>query len=262
MKFKRLFTFLTLPLLLGSCAQNTTFDVVKGMIDNIDSSAKNPYYRVVGYLDFNNEVMQIDSVFDKTPSTDSFVPYARYNDGFYCPSASTSEKACGKENTVIYSMASSSYFLRAPLRLHKNNFYVVDESGNENPTCGHYIIEHIITSYKGADGAINPSTNKMKYEVLNDGGFAFVGQASHTIFRIDNYPFYPDVNAHPEIGEWSSDFPLPCYANQINAKVNVRFEYNKDGWLVREFLKTTDYDYNTASASQISLETVYSYKFE
>ncbi len=262
MNNKKILSLLTLPLLLASCAKNASFEQIKEKIDNISSNALYPYYRVAGFLDFNNEVLEIDSVFDKTPSPDSFVPYARYNDGFYCPDASTAEKALGKENTVIYGMSSRSYFLRAPLRLHKNNFYVVGEDGKENMTCGHYIIEHIITSYAGADGAINPSSNKMKFELLNDGGFAFVGEASHTTFRVDNYPYYPDVATHPEIGEWASDIPLPCFENQINAKVNVRFEYNKDGWLTREFLKTTDYSYSKATASQISLETVYSYRFE
>lgn len=261
MKNKKLLTFLALPFLLASCANNVSFNTIKDKVDAISSEALYPYYRVVGYLDFNNEVLNIDTTFDKTPKADSFVPYARYNDGFYCPDASTAEKATGKDNTVIFAMASSSYFLRAPLRLTKDNFYVVDDEGKENMTCGHYIIEHIITSYVDEEGAINPSSNKMKFELLSDGGFAFVGEASHTSFRVDNYPYYPDFALHPEIGEWDESYPLSCFNSQINAKVNVRFEYNKDGWLVHEFLKTIDYNYDKASASQIALETKYSYKF-
>ena len=262
MKNKKLGLLLILPFALVSCGKAASFESVKSKIDEISSEPLYPYYHVVGYLDFNNEVMDVDAVFDKTPSPDTFVPYARYNDGFYCPSASTAESAAGKDNTIIYGMASRSYWLRAPLRLHKDNFYVVDDKGKENMTSGHYIIEHIITSYVDEGGAINPSKNKMKYEITSDGGFAFVGKKSHTTFRIDNYPYYPDVATHPELEEWDPDFPLPCYANQINAKVNVRLEYNKDGWLVKESLKTSDYNYKKATAGQVALEATYSYKFE
>lgn len=261
MKNKKLLSLLILPFALMSCGKATSFNDVKKVIDNISSEPLYPYYRVVGYLDFNNEIMEVDSLFDKTPSSEQFVPYSRYNDGFYCPRASTAEYANGEENTVIYGMASHSYWLRAPLRLHKDNFYVEDEKGVENKTCGHYVIEHIITSYIDESGAINPSKNKMKYTLLDDGGFAFEGKSTHTTFRIDNYPYYPDSSTHPELGEWDPDFPLPCYENQINAKVNVKFEYNKDGWLVKETLKTVDYNYKKAVSSQIALEATYSYKF-
>ena len=261
MKNKKLLSLLILPFALMSCGKAATAESIKEKIDGISSAPLFPYYRVVGYLDFNNEVIEVDSTFDKEPSTDKFVPYSRYTDGFYCPSASTAESALGKSGTVIYAMSSRSYWLRAPLRLHKDNYYVIDEKGKENMTCGHYIIEHIITSYKDEGGAINPSKNKMKYETTSDGGFAFVGKKSHTTFRVDNYPYYPDVSTHPELQEWDEEFPLPCYDNQINAKVNVRLEYNKDGWLVKESLKTLDYNYNKASASQIALEATYSYKF-
>ena len=262
MNKKKLLLLLTLPFTLTACGKYASFDSVKKKVDDISSDALFPYYHVVGYLDFNNEIMDVDAVFDKTPDPEKFVPYARYNDGFYCPSASTAEYALGKDDTVIYAMASRSYWLRAPLRINKDNFYVEDDKGKENMTCGHYILEHIITSYVDEGGAINPSKNKMKYELLSDGGIAFVGKGSHTTFRVDNYPYYPDVATHPELEEWDAEFPLPCYANQINAKVNVRFEYNAEGWLVKETLKTTDYNYKNASAAQIALEATYSYKFE
>lgn len=258
---KRLSLLVLLPLTLASCGKGADFARVKALTDNISDAALFPYYRVIGTLDFNNELLQIDETFDKTPDPTKFVPYARYNEGFYCKAASTAESNLEDKDVVIYGMSSRSYWLRAPLRLNKSNFYVVDAKGNENKTCGHYIISHIITSFMDQGGAINPSKNKMIYEVLEDGGFAFEGKASHTEFRIDNYPYYPDESAHPELGEWDPDYPLPCYKNQVNGKVNVRFEYNKDGWLVKESLKTTDYDYKKATPSQVALEAVYTYKF-
>ena len=111
------------------------------------------------------------------------------------------------------------------------------------------------------DGSANPSKNNMTYEYAADGGFVFVGNAVHTNVKIDNYPYYPDYNAHPELGDWDEDDPLPCYKNLVNAKVNVRFEYNKDGWLVKEEMTSLGYDYNEASDAQISLVANYTYKF-
>lgn len=138
---------------------------------------------------------------------------------------------------------------------------VLHQGKRENRTCAHYLIEHIITSYMDLDGSANPSKNNMSYELLSDGGFAFVGNAVHTNIKVDNYPYYPDFNTHPELGDWDEDDPLPCFKNLVNAKVNVRFEYNSEGWLVKESLESLGYDYNVATDAQISLIANYTYKF-
>ena len=78
---------------------------------------------------------------------------------------------------------------------------------------------------------------------------------------IDNFPYYPDPEEHPEIGLWDPEYPIPCYKNRVNAKVNIRFEYDADGWLRKEELSTIDYDYNVNSSSQVALKAVYGYKF-
>jgi hypothetical protein len=98
-------------------------------------------------------------------------------------------------------------------------------------------------------------------QVLPDGGMIFSGNKVHTKVTIDNYPFYPDPAAHPEIGEWEDFNPLPCYGNSVNSKVNIYFHYNKDGWLVKESMYTVDYDASRTDANQIALEAVYSYEF-
>ena len=67
--------------------------------------------------------------------------------------------------------------------------------------------------------------------------------------------------AHPELGEWDEYEPLPCYKNVVNAKVNIRFEYNAEGWLVKETMQSLNYSYKTATDAQISLIATYSYKF-
>lgn len=271
-----------LPIALASCSSGASFEDVKAKVDTIDSSIKYPYYRVIGHLDFNGEITDVDEQFVNEPSVDSFVPYARYNDGFYCPAASVDEQALGEEDTVIFAMASHSYWLRAPMRITKDNFYVVDENGVENKTCAHSILAHIIMSYMDEPGAVNPDKNKIHYTLTESGGFTMEAIAVHTKIYIDNYPFYPDDSKHHEIYGWTEDdpdypvwdptqedwpyvwdpsFPLPCYKNLIDAKVNIRFEYDAEGWLVKESLKTIDYDYNKASPSQIALSSVYSYKF-
>lgn len=264
---KKAVFLLLLPLLLASCGEkHSSFEDVKAKVDTIEYAPKYPIYRVVGALDFNGETIFVDEEFFNDPSPDSFVPYARYNEGFYCPSSSANEKSVytdyGEDEVKVYMMASRSYWLRAPMRITKENYYsTYPNSSEENKTCAHYILEHIITSFVGSEGAINPSWNKMYYEVT-ENGFAFGGEGVHTIVKIDNYPFYPDYESHKEIGPWNKLInPLPCYKNEVNLKANIRFEYNSDGWLIKESLSSDGYDPTAISRSQVSLVSEYTYKF-
>ena len=260
---KKYLSLLVLPLILTSCnGGGVSLAAMRDKVNNISDAALYPYYKVVGSADFNNMTYEIDAEFANEPGASTFVPYSRYNDGFYNATLDTSE--ADLDDIVIYSMASKSYWLRAPLRINKSNFYVeVEDEGSkrENTTCAHYILQHIITSYIGQTGSTNPSKNQMKMAFTSSGGFVFYGEAVHTTLYIDNLPYYPDPAEHPEIGEWDPEYPIPCYKNKLNAKVNVRFEYNAEGWLIKESLSTLDYDYSHSTASQASLVAVYGYKF-
>ena len=256
---KQIISLIVVPLLLTSCnAGNLSLNQMKEKMNNVSDENLYPMYKVVGAIDFNNQYMDVEATFSKDPEPGTFVPYARYNDGFYLDSLDNSES---EENVIIKSMASRSYWLRAPLRLHKSNFY--DEvEGIENTTCGHYIIQHLITSYVGLTGATNPSRNQMKMKVNKDGDFIFYGEAVHTKVTIDNFPYYPDFEQYPELGgEWDEGHPLPCYYNVVNAKVNISFRYNKDGWLVEEKMTSVGYNYYVASTSQVALQANYGYFF-
>lgn len=353
---KKFLSLLLLPLALTSCGNGpVSLEQMKEKLASVSDEAKYPYYKVVGSIDFNNQILEVDAEFSEDPGYNTLVPYSRYNDGFYNATLDTSE--ANVEDIIIYSLASKSYWLRAPLRIHKSNFYseiytissasmnggaitidvesgeigsitlkgatgeldyvdakivninaagftltcnlvkgeekeahefaftrngavdenliyagefvdqnqnklVVQKGTRENTTCAHYLIQHIITSYIGQTGSTNPSKNQMKMSYTADGGFVFYGEAVHSQILIDNFPYYPDPAEHPEIGEWDEEYPLPCYKNKVNAKVNVRFEYNAEGWLVKEELSSTGYDYNVVSASQVSLKAVYGYKFQ
>lgn len=353
---KKFLSLLLFPLVLTSCGNSpVSLEQMRGKIADVSDEAKYPYYKVVGSIDFNNQVLEVDAEFSNDPGYNTFVPYSRYNEGFYNATADTSE--ANLDDIIIYSLASKSYWLRAPLRIHKSNFYAevytissatmnggaitiditngeigsltlkdmagvrdfvdckiseVSEAGllitayhvegeereertftfsrtstydetleyagefkdnhdnklvvkkgvRENTTCAHYLLQHIITSYIGQTGSTNPSKNQMKMSYTADGGFVFYGEAVHSQVLIDNFPYYPDPSEHPEIGEWDEEYPIPCYKNKINAKVDVRFEYNAEGWLVKEELSSSGYDYNTVSASQVSLKAVYGYKFQ
>lgn len=268
---KKLLSLLLLPLLLTSCGKSyASFKDVKAKIDNIQYEAKYPKYTVVGSMDFNGEFMEVEEDFDADPEDHTFTPYSHYNEGYYNAVLDSIEP--NESDVLIHGLASSSYWLRAPLRIHKDNFYAEvldsvkeDESGNpipgtevyrENRTCAHYILEHIITSYIGQTGATNPSKNTMKFELTADGGFAFIGNETHTKVTIDNYPHYPTVDDYDE------DFaPLPCYKNVVNVKANIRLEYNAEGWLIKEELISVGYNYNNTTASQVALRSEYSYQF-
>lgn len=263
---KKLIPLLLMPLLLTSCGQaSLSLSQARKVVDNYSTEALYPYYKVIGSLDFNGEILRVEETFDKTPSTDTFVPYARYNDGFY---NKTADKKNSDFDILIYSLASRSYWLRAPLRINSENFfaYAKDKSTgeyttDENTTCAHYILQHLITSFVGQAANANPSSMSMYMERTSDGGLVFGGDAVHTEVTIDNYPFYPDYENIPELGEWDDSMPLPCYKNRVNAKVNIRFVYNKDGWLVREKMTSVGYNSSLPSKAQVSLDALYVYEF-
>ena len=259
---RRYLTLFLLPIALTGCSGHYAgFDAVKNQVDTIEKTKQHPYYRVIGALDFNNEVINVDATFDKQPDTKKFVPYSRYTEGFYCSKAGDSA-VDDEEQVLIYGMASHSYWLRMPLKIDKINFFGTLEDGEENPTSASYVLKHLITIWMDEQGAVNPSACKAYFDLLPDGGFAVGGNAVHTKFKIDNYPYYPDPVAHPEaFEEWAAFNPLPAYKSVVDAKVNVRFEYDADGWLKKEYLQTLNYDYNVASPTQVSLISEYYYKF-
>ena len=269
MKNKLVLLLLT-PLLLTSCNNNAvSFSKLKEHIDGIANTGEHPYYRVNGSLDFNGiitEIGQEDGLFDQNPNGVSYVANARYYEGFY--NAFTTDSDVEKESdVVIFGMASRSYWLRAPLRIHKDNFSVMlkDENGadtnTENPTCAHHFLDYLICAWLDAGGSVNASTNKPYYEILSDGGFAIGGRNVRTKVTIDNYPYYLNYERHPELGTWSEFEPLPCYKSVVDGRFNIRFVYDKDGWLKSETLQTVDYDYRKTTDSQVALKSVYTYKF-
>ena len=267
---KKLVLLLLTPLLLTSCSKNSvSFEQLKNHIDNIADSGEHPYYRVNGELDFNGMITEIseeDGLFDQNPNGTSYVANSRYYEGFY--NAFTTDSDVDDESqVVIFAMASRSYWLRAPLRIHKDNFSVMlkDENGNdtdvENPTCAHHFLDYLICAWLDASGSVNPSKNKPYYEVLPDGGFAIGGKGVRTKVTIDNYPYYLNYAKHPELGEWDEYEPLPCYKSVVDGRFDIRFEYDAQGWLKSETLKTVDYDYRSETDSQVALKSIYTYKF-
>ena len=267
---KKLVLLLLTPLLLTSCSKNSvSFEQLKNHIDNIADSGEHPYYRVNGELDFNGMITEIseeDGLFDQNPNGVSYVANSRYYEGFY--NAFTTDSDVNDESqVVIFAMASRSYWLRAPLRIHKDNFSVMlkDENGNdtdvENPTCAHHFLDYLICAWLDASGSVNPSKNKPYYEILPDGGFAIGGKSVRTKVTIDNYPYYLNYAKHPELGEWDEYEPLPCYKSVVDGRFDIRFEYDAQGWLKSETLKTVDYDYRSETDSQVALKSIYTYKF-
>lgn len=263
---RKFLPLLLVPMVLTSCGHaSISLGKARKIVSNYSTDPLYPYYKVIGSLDFNGELLHVDATFDKTPDTNKFVPYARYNDGFYCENA---DNKTSDFDILIYAMASRSYWLRAPLRINNDNFfaYAKDKKTGEyttveNNTCAHSILQRIITSYAGQPASANPSSKSMYMEALPGGGIAFGGDEVHTFVTIDNYPYYPDYDNIPELGEWDEYNPLPCYLNKVNAKVNIRFEYNADGWLVKESMTSLGYNPNASHNYQVSLVAVYSYEF-
>lgn len=264
---KKFVPLLLIPLLLASCGENSlSLAEAKEVVSHYSTETLYPYYKVFGRLDFNGDITDVDGVtFDRTPSTTTFVPYARYNEGFYNDSI---DPRSSDFDIVIYALASRSYWLRAPLRINSENFFAYSKNKttgeyttSENNTCAHYILEHLITSYVGQAANANPSSMHMIMQRTPEGGMIFKGEEVHTRVTIDNYPYYPDYTSNPEIAPWKDYNPLPCYGNVVNGKVNISFEYNKDGWLVKESMYTLGYDSSKVDINQVGLEAIYSYEF-
>ena len=259
---KKLSLLLVLPLLVTSCGKGAGFDAVKSVVDSINVSSEHPYYRVVGSIDYNSTVVEVNEVFDKMPKANEFVPYARYNEGFYNAQAQViyDSSTVADEDIVIYMMASRSYWLRAPMKIDKTNFQVLKDN-KQNSTCAAANLVKIIATWYGTVN--NPSNKNPYYDLLPDGGFVVGADAIHTKFKIDNYPIYPDPDTHPdEVLPWDEDDPLPLYLTEAEGRVNIRFEYDKDGWLKREFCETVGYNYKNVSAGQFALESRYYYQNE
>ena len=283
--------FLLVPLLLASCGQRgVSLNAMKDHINNIEvtdtpENEQHPYYKVVGSIDIAGmytEISEEDGTFDKMPNGSTYVANARYNEGFY-NSAAERMTMLGvsdyeEEDIIIYGMSSRSYWARMPLRVHKDNFYaerevVVKENGEDvtkkelNRSCAYANFLYFITAWIDSLGSVNASGNKMYMEILPDGGFAFGGDNVRTQICIDNYPYYMNYEKHPELGdEWNPRRPLPCYSYNgqgfMDGRYNIRFEYDKYGWLKSETVYTVDYDFSSSTQGQLAFKAIYSYKFK
>lgn len=267
---KRTLLLSLVPLLLTSCGtRGVPLQRLINHINNIEDTHEHPYYRVVGSIDIHGMVTEIseeDGLFDQMPNGYSYVENARYNEGFYCSKAErmmmNGLSSYTESDIVIHGMASRSYWLRMPMRLHKDNFYAL-KGDALNRSCGYANLKYLITAWADNPGSVNASYNKPYYEILPDGGFAIGGENVRTSIYIDNYPYYMSYARHPELGEWDEDDPLPCYSygTKLDGRFNIRFVYDKDGWLKSEYLATSDYDYGKTIEAQLALRSVYTYKF-
>lgn len=272
---KGLLLTLLFPLLLTSCRTNTvSLEALVNHVNKIVNTNEHPYYKVNGSIDIAGAVTEIsedDGTFNQMPNGISYVANARYNEGFYNAKAErlTMQGVSGysEEDIVIYGMSSRSYWTRMPLRLHQDNFYKHCADGSFNRSCGYSNLLYLIIAWADAKGAINASTNYPYYEILPDGGFAIGGDAVRTKISVDNYPYYMNFEKHPELGdEWDPDDPLPvysCYANkgELDGKFNIRFEYDKNGWLKSEYVASADYDYRKNTQGQVAMYSTYTYRF-
>ena len=129
---KKLLLLSIVPLLLTSCSKyEVSFAALLNHVNQIENTGEHPYYRVNGSIDINGRITQInedDGLFDQMPNGETYVENARYNEGFYCPKAERMSmggvSTYKEEDIVIFGMSSRSYWLRMPLRLHKDNFYL------------------------------------------------------------------------------------------------------------------------------------------
>lgn len=270
MKIKKLLPLLVIPMLLTSCSKPLTVEQLKEYIDTISDEIVYPYYRVVGALDYNNKYIEVDSEFTQDPREGQFIPYARYNPGSYDPNFDVTFE--NEKDFMSFANTSKSYWSRMPLRIHKSNFYAIYNDGKSdsiNSTCAYYQLFHYMKPWsdspvKNADSAGNMVMEFLKDKDGETSGFVFYALDLHAKITIDNYPEYPDPSneAHWPMGiDYDIYGPSPMYSNEIDASFNFRFEYNKDGWLTREYIVSTNYNSKESTETQFCCEALYSYLF-
>jgi len=265
MKLKTLFPLLIVPMALASCGKaGLSVEQMQGYLANIPSEEVYPYYRVVGAIDYNNKYIEVDKEFTNDFREGEFIPYSRYNPGSYDPDYDPYEE----EFIMNFANASKSYWARMPLRITKDSFYGLYNDGRNdviNSTCAYYQIYHYMKPWSDSFVKNADSGGEMVMEVNKDkdgnvSSFVFSGVNLHAKITVDNYPMYPDTNdtVHFPYGVLSAE---EMYRNEIDASFNFKFEYNKDGWLTREFIMSTNYDEKTSSETQFYSEALYSYSF-
>lgn len=254
----KVLSLLLFPLLLTSCGRNNaSFESFKNAVDNLPDNDKFPTYHVEASIDLHDMVIEYDEEFDQAPAMDTYVPNARYNEGF--------KIAKDGNNPVIYTMSSRSFFLRAPLKIDSSNFYVQNENGGENNSCANAIFKRIITYFAVTnEGRFNPPDTVMYYELLSNGGFAVGGDKVRTQFAVDNYPYYYNPAKHAELEPWDEENPTPLFSTDstyLDGRWNIRFEYNAEGWLVKESAETIGYKASVSTPEQVALYSTYTYEF-
>ena len=269
-------------MILTSCGQRgTSFKALLNRVNKIADTHEHPYYYVNGAIDINGRILEIneeDGTFEAMPNGYSYVENARYYEGFYCAKAERMQMGgvsdYEESEIVIHAMASRSYWLRMPLRLHQDNFYK-KRNGEINRSCGWGNLKYLITAWADSYGSVNSSSNQPYFELLSNGGFAIGGDNVRTKIYIDNYPYYMSYERHPELKtwddvnkvwiSWDEDDPLPCYSYNgdgfIDGRFNIRFVYDKNGWLKSEYLETSDYDSTQTKKDQVALKSTYKYRF-
>ena len=267
MKFKRYLPLLLIPMALASCAKPLSVEQLKEYIDTIQiHEDEYPYYRVVGAIDFNNTYIEVDSEFTEDFREGQFIPYSRYNPGSFDPDYDTDYD---EKDTMSFANASKSYWARMPMRITGKSFYgeAINPKGVKeiNSTCDYYKLHSYMKPWAESQVKNADSIGKMKMEFIKAdngeiNGFVFYATDLHSLIHIDNYPEYPDINT-------STHFPFgiegyeTMYQNQIEARFNFRFEYNKDSWLTREYIATTNYNPSKSHDTQFYCEALYTYSF-
>lgn len=265
MKLKHLFPLLIVPMALASCGKDAlSVEQMQDYLANISTEEVYPYYRVVGAIDYNNMYLNIDSEFTNDFREGEFVPYSRYNPGTYDPSYDPYDE----KFIMNFANASKSYWARMPLRITKDNFYGLYNDGHNdviNSTCSYYQIHHYMKPWSDSFVKNADSGGEMVMEVNKDKdgnveSFVFYGVNLHSKINIDNYPMYPNTDdlEHFPYGVLSPD---EMYRNEIDASFNFKFEYNKDGWLAREFIMSTNYNDKESTEIQFYCEAKYTYSF-
>lgn len=238
MKFRKL-SLLLIPALLMSCGsgvKSLSLDEARIIINNFKHNGSPTYthYSIDAEIQIAAFPIEDNSYQSDPANLEQLSITADNNDNL--------------SNNITNGLISSSYYLGAPLKLDIKNFFKEkgqETTGNninnvDKSNCVYGIVHSILIFASG-------STSSLAMEETETGGIIFSVTNSDTFLTIANVNSFPALDIY--------------YTGNFAGRINGQFEYNNQGYLVREEVSSIHYDKSKAATdgSMMHLISEYSY---
>ena len=235
MKFQK-FSLLLVPALLMSCStgiKGLTIEEGRSVVSAFNS-ASYTNYTVNASIQIAAQPIAINSYVTDPTSPEVLTTDAGNTDSL--------------ANNIANLLVSSSYYLGIPLKLDTDNFFKVGKNAtNENDIKGVdktnsvYGLIHSIVIF---EGTVNYD---IVLEETETGGLSFSVTNSYNYLTISNVNSFPSLDIY-NVGNYAGRF-------------NATFEYNNEGYLVKEQVVSVNYDETKAATDSSMLYLLSTYQY-